>query len=52
MMRDLAQDPGAKHKGCQLLVPDTLFLRDGKFETYLSLDKDFCLTTDNRNINN
>ena len=54
MVRDLAQEVGVDKnvRGAQILIPDTLFLRDGKFETYLALDKDFCLTTDSRNVHN
>jgi hypothetical protein len=29
-------------------MPETVFLKDGKFECVVQLDKDFCLSLDNK----
>jgi hypothetical protein len=52
MVWDLAQDlDSTKSKvtrGCQVLVPETVFLKDGKFEQIIQNDKDYCLVIDNK----
>ena len=37
-----------KVKGCQLLMPETVFLKDGKFDTVVTMDKESCLQFDNK----
>ena len=29
-------------------MPETIFLADGKFDSFLQMDKDYCLTIDNK----
>lgn len=39
-----------KIKGCQILFPETVFLKDGKFDVIFYNDKDFHLTQDNKTV--
>lgn len=35
-------------KGCQLIMPETVFYKDGKIDLIVSNDRDFCLATDTK----
>jgi len=35
-------------KGCQIIMPETVFYKDGKIDLIVSNDRDFCLATDTK----
>ena len=35
-------------KGCQLIMPETVFYKDGKIDLIVSNDRDFCLATETK----
>ena len=50
MVRDLATDQSKSVdrliRGCQVFIPETLFVKEGKFDFILQLDRDFCMNID------
>jgi hypothetical protein len=35
-------------KGCQIIMPETVFYKDGKIDLMVSNDRDFCLATETK----
>jgi hypothetical protein len=35
-------------KGCQIFIPETVFIRDGRFDFLTMLDRDFCICYDTK----
>ena len=52
MIKDLLPHPSVSTdrmiKGCQVLVPETLFCREGKFDFILTNDREFCMAIDTK----
>jgi hypothetical protein len=52
MVRDLSTNLQVPEdrliKGCQIFIPETVFLKDGKFDFLVMQDKDLCLTLDTK----
>lgn len=50
LIKDLVPDANnAKErliKGCQVLVPETVFFKDGKIDFFSQVDRDYCLSFD------
>lgn len=48
MIPDVSNPKEAMIKGCQIIMPETVFYKDGKIDLIVSNDRDFCLATETR----
>ena len=49
MIPDIEVNPNDKMiKGCQILMPETLLIKDGRFDFLTHWDKEFCLSFDTK----
>jgi hypothetical protein len=48
LIPDVSNPKEAMIKGCQIIMPETVFYKDGKIDLIVSNDRDFCLATETK----
>lgn len=48
LIPDVSNPKEALIKGCQIIMPETVFYKDGKIDLIVSNDRDFCLATETK----